>query len=100
MRRIYRRRRDLLAKALRTHLPRHRVFGIAAGLNLMLELPAGADEEVIAAAAAAHSVHVGGVQRYCVRPNTPAALILGYGMLRESAIAEGIRRLAAVLDRR
>jgi GntR family transcriptional regulator/MocR family aminotransferase len=100
MRRIYRRRRDLLAKALRTHLPRHRVFGIAAGLNLMLELPAGADEEVIAAAAAAHSVHVGGVQRYCVRPNTSPALILGYGMLRESAIAEGIRRLAAVLDSR
>jgi GntR family transcriptional regulator/MocR family aminotransferase len=51
MRLIYRRRRNLLARALRAHLPKRRVFGIAAGLNLMLELPAGSDEQAIVAAA-------------------------------------------------
>jgi GntR family transcriptional regulator / MocR family aminotransferase len=99
MRLIYRRRRDLLTKALRTHAPQRRVFGIAAGLNLMLELAPAADERAIAAAAAELSVHVGGVHRYCVRPGAPA-LILGYGMLRDSAIAEGIKRLASVIERR
>ena len=100
MRLIYRRRRDLLTRALRTHVPKRRVFGIAAGLNLMLELPPGADEQAIAAAAAELSVRVGGVHRYCVRADPPPALILGYGMLRDSAIADGVRRLASVVERR
>ncbi|HJS21387.1 MAG TPA: PLP-dependent aminotransferase family protein, partial [Steroidobacteraceae bacterium] len=100
MRLIYRRRRDLLTRALRTHVPKRRVFGIAAGLNLMLELPQGADEQAIAAAAAELSVRVGGVHRYCVRADPPPALILGYGMLRDSAIADGVRRLASVVERR
>jgi DNA-binding transcriptional MocR family regulator len=43
---------------------------------------------------------VGGVHGYCVRAATPAALILGYGMLRDSAIAEGVKRLATVIERR
>jgi GntR family transcriptional regulator/MocR family aminotransferase len=100
MRLIYRRRRDALTRALRTHLPKRRVFGIAAGLNLMLELPAGSDERAVSAAAAELSVNVGGVHAYSVRAQTPPALILGYGALRDSAIAEGIRRLAAVIERR
>ena len=100
MRLIYRRRRDALGRALRTHLPKRRVFGIAAGLNLMLELPAGSDESGISAAAAELSVNVGGVHAYCVRARTPPALILGYGALRDSAIAEGIRRLASVVEGR
>jgi GntR family transcriptional regulator/MocR family aminotransferase len=100
MRLIYRHRRDALVRALRTHLPKRRVFGIAAGLNLMLELPAGSDERVITASAAELSVNVGGVHAYCVRARTPPALVLGYGALRDSAIAEGIRRLASVIERR
>jgi GntR family transcriptional regulator/MocR family aminotransferase len=100
MRLIYRHRRHLLTKALRTHLPRRRVFGVAAGLSLMLELPAEADEEALAAAAAALSVNVGGVHRYRARSKTAPALILGYGALRDSAIAEGVRRLASVIETR
>ena len=100
MRLIYRHRRDALARALRTHLPKRRVFGIAAGLNLMLELPAGCDERAVTSSAAELSVNVGGVHAYCVRARTPPALVLGYGALRDSAIAEGIRRLASVIERR
>jgi DNA-binding transcriptional MocR family regulator len=40
------------------------------------------------------------VHRYRVRPAAPPALVLGYGMLRDSAIAEGIKRLASVIERR
>jgi GntR family transcriptional regulator/MocR family aminotransferase len=100
MRLIYRRRRDLLTRALRTHLPKRRVFGIAAGLNLMLELPPGTDEQAVAEAAAKLSVRVEGVHRYSIRPRPAPALILGYGMLRDSAIAEGVKRLATVIEGR
>jgi len=97
MRRMYRRRRNVLMAALRRHLPRLRVFGIAAGLHLMLELPAGADEREVSAAAAALSVGVNGTREYCARLKAPPALIVGYGSVRDSAIAEGIRRLATAI---
>ncbi|MGP4111873.1 MocR-like pyridoxine biosynthesis transcription factor PdxR [Streptomyces sp. 4N509B] len=50
----YRRRRDLLRAALGElagHVPGLRVTGIAAGLHLLVELPDGAEEPVVAAAA-------------------------------------------------
>ncbi len=100
MRRLYRRRRDVLVAALRRHLPQQRVFGIAAGLHLMLELPADADEQEVTAAAAALSVNVNGTRDYCARLKARPALIIGYGSVRDSAIPEGIRRLAAALGRR
>jgi DNA-binding transcriptional MocR family regulator len=43
---------------------------------------------------------VEGVHRYSVRPRPAPALILGYGMLRDSAIAEGVKRLATVIEGR
>lgn len=100
MRLIYRQRRDRLTAALRTHLPKRRVFGIAAGLHLMLELPPGADEQAIVDAADELSVAVDGIEAYRVRTKAPPALILGYGALRDSAIAEGIKRLASVIEQR
>ncbi|HZF26408.1 MAG TPA: PLP-dependent aminotransferase family protein [Steroidobacteraceae bacterium] len=100
MRRIYRGRRDTLVTALRNHLPKRRVFGIAAGLHLMLELPSGADESEVVAAARKLSVNVTGTQEYRGRTRLPPSLILGYGVLRDSAVAEGVRRLASVVERR
>lgn len=100
MRRIYRRRRDKLVAALRTHLPKRRVFGIAAGLHLMLELPPGADENAVVAAAQELSVSVIGTQEFRARAKLPPSLILGYGCLRDSAVQEGVRRLASVVEKR
>src|SRR5215831_8909535 len=44
MRKRYRLRRDALVAALMTELPACRLSGIAAGLHLLLSLPAGADD--------------------------------------------------------
>lgn len=52
-RRAYRRRRDAVLAALRRHLPQARVTGIAAGLHLLVELPATVDDRVVAERAAA-----------------------------------------------
>jgi GntR family transcriptional regulator / MocR family aminotransferase len=100
MRRIYRGRRDSLVKALRNHMPKRRVFGIAAGLHLMLELPPGADEDEVITEARKLSVNVTGTQEYRARAKLPPSLILGYGFLRDSAVAEGVRRLASVVEKR
>jgi GntR family transcriptional regulator/MocR family aminotransferase len=94
----YQRRRDALAAALRARLPRLRVHGVSAGLHLMLELEAGADEAAVIAAAAARLVGVYGVRAHRMRPRSgPPALVLGYGAMPEDAIAPGVALLAAAL---
>jgi GntR family transcriptional regulator/MocR family aminotransferase len=94
----YQRRRDALAAALRARLPRLRRHGVAAGLHLMLELEAGADEVAIIAAAARRSVGVYGVGVHRRRPGAgPPALVLGYGAVPEDDIAPGVELLAEAL---
>lgn len=100
MRRIYRQRHDALTAALQKHLPKRRVSGIAAGLHFMLELPPGAEESEVIAKARELSVNAYGTERYRGRARLPPALILGYGVLRDSAVAEGVRRLASVVEKR
>lgn len=94
----YRRRRDVLVAALRARLPHLPVFGIAAGLHLMLQLGADDDEQAVVASAAALSVGVLGVRSYAARAKVPPALILGYGSISDATIGEGIRRLASALE--
>jgi hypothetical protein len=53
---VYRARRDCLLAALGTHLPRIRPQGEAAGLHLLLRLPARQDPGVICTAAETHRI--------------------------------------------
>ena len=99
MRLHYRRRRDLLVMELRTRLPQLRVSGIAAGLHLMLELPADSDEQEIVAKAAELSVGVISIGSYRARSRPQPALVLGYGGIDDALIEEGVKRLASVLER-
>ena len=71
---VYRARRDCLLTALRTHLPAIDTSGEAAGLHLLLRLPAGLDPAA-----------------------APPAVLIGYGTLRESTLARGIEALSADL---
>ncbi len=95
---LYRRRRDALVAALRSHLPAARIHGVAAGLHLMVALGGRADEPAIVAEAARRSVGVYPVAVHRARPGAaPAALLLGYGAVPEADIDEGVRRLAAAV---
>jgi GntR family transcriptional regulator/MocR family aminotransferase len=101
MRQVYRRRRDLLTAALAEFLPNLPIGGVAAGLHLMLHLPAGTDERTVVAAAATRSIHVFGASRYRARPHEAApALVIGYGGVSEPLIREGVQQLAKVIQRR
>jgi GntR family transcriptional regulator / MocR family aminotransferase len=98
---IYRQRRDVLVSALREHCPGMGLQGVAAGLHLLLPLPARSDEEAIVAEAQRQSIRVYGARHYyAARDQPPApALLVGYGGLPAPRIPLAVKRLAAVLER-
>ena len=96
MRPIYRRRRDALLGALRRHLPRLDPVGASAGLHLLAWLPPDLDETAILAAAERAGIGLAGVTPRRVATG-PGGLVFGYGGIAETAIDEGIRRLAAAI---
>jgi GntR family transcriptional regulator/MocR family aminotransferase len=93
---VYRRRRDALVDALARHLPALRPHGAAAGLHLLVDLPADVDEAALVAAAGQRGVGLDGLAAHAARPRGPA-VILGYGRIAEPAIEPGVRALAAAL---
>jgi GntR family transcriptional regulator / MocR family aminotransferase len=92
MRPIYRARRQALLTALRHHLPDARPAGIAAGLHLLVWLPPDLNEQEVAKAAADLGVFVQPVGPYRLSSDSGAngGLVLGYSVLTEQSIAEGI----------
>jgi GntR family transcriptional regulator/MocR family aminotransferase len=91
-----RRRRDALLAALRTHLPQARVTGVAAGLHLLILLPEGTPDTVLAERAAGHGVLVHPLSWHRLRPGPPG-LVLGYAAHAPDRLAEAARRLGAAL---
>lgn len=97
MRPVYRRRRDALLDAVRTHLPDLEPAGIAAGQHVVAWLPPDLDETAVVAAAARHGVSIHGVSPYRITSSGPGGLIFGYAILSETAIAEGVTLLATAI---
>jgi GntR family transcriptional regulator/MocR family aminotransferase len=94
------RHRDRLLVALSSHLPEIRPSGEAAGLHLLLRLPAWLNPGSVSAAAAKHGIQLEEAAGHWADHHTaPPALLIGYGMLRESTLARGIEALAASLIR-
>ena len=97
-RRRYRVRRDALVQALAMHLPDARVTGVAAGLHAIVRLGEPVDGLALMRAAAEQSLGVYPLGFAYIEPRLlDDGLVLGYANLVEPAIAEGVRRLAAVL---
>ncbi len=90
---LYRRRRDALLQGL----PGLAAAGAAAGLHVLVGLPAGSDEADVAAAAAARGVAVEPLGPHDLGGARPPALILGYSRLPEPALAEAAKRLRAAI---
>lgn len=97
MRGVYRRRRDVLIAALARHFPEWRASGAAAGLHLVVDLPASFNEQEVARLASARSVRVYPMRGYCFKATPGPALVFGYGGLSEAHIERGIAQLAAAL---
>jgi GntR family transcriptional regulator / MocR family aminotransferase len=98
-RRVYRRRRDALIAALARWMPDATPSGVAAGLHVLVTLPALHDESEIVGRA-----HAAGVGVYPLSPfrtsgrfDEPPALVLGYGTLGPAELERGVRLLADAL---
>ncbi|SEG70976.1 transcriptional regulator, GntR family [Thermomonospora echinospora] len=90
-------RRTKILTGLREHLPGLlQPVPSAAGLHLCARLApdAAVDLEGVIAAAHASGVGVDSLADYCGEHPAQAGLMLGYGGIRPSEIAEGLRRLA------
>jgi GntR family transcriptional regulator / MocR family aminotransferase len=97
-RHVYRRRRDLLVRALAARFPGLPVTGAAAGMQFLLPLPDGADDVGLAAAAAASGVGVGALSPSHLARSDARGLLLGFGRLPEHKIAPAVDALWQVLD--
>jgi len=98
MRPVYRRRRDALLAALARHLPWLEPTGVSAGLHLVTWLPPHLDEAAVVGAARRAGVGLDAVGPYRIAHPGPGGLIFGYATVSERAIAEGIARLAGVVN--
>jgi GntR family transcriptional regulator / MocR family aminotransferase len=97
MQRRYAARRDRLVAALARELGSDvDIGGDAAGMHLIAWLPRLARErlDALVDACRARGIGVYSLERHAIRPLTRQALILGYGLVSDAAIDEGIRGLA------
>ena len=98
MRGVYEARRDAMIRAFREYLPDGVTLGpIAAGMHTTLLVPRSADR-ALADAALRNGVRVMPLSRYALRSRAHRGLLLGYAALDESSIADGVARLARVID--
>jgi len=99
-RRHYHARRNTLIDALGEQLPEVSVRGAAAGLHLIAWLPDGANENAIAGAAADRGVAVHTLHDDCsVTAPLGPALLLGYGLIPETAIPRAVEELGIAVGR-
>jgi GntR family transcriptional regulator / MocR family aminotransferase len=92
MRRLYKRRRDVLLDAIaRAFGDAARIRGDAAGMHLSVRLP---DPRRVRANAAKHGVHIAGSELYYVGKAPADEFLVSFSAIAERTIREGIRRLA------
>lgn len=100
MRLRYRRRRDVLVRALERNLPALEVAGVAAGLHVVAALPSGWREDVALTRAREHGIALSGLREHRFTRHGPAALLLGFARSNEAALRAGVRALASALEAR
>jgi GntR family transcriptional regulator/MocR family aminotransferase len=96
-RRAYRARRDAMLDALARNLPELRVTGVAAGVHLLLSVPASVDDQALTELAAEARVRVAPLSSFYVGAPRERGLVIGYGRLHETAIEPAVSALAAAV---
>ncbi|MBT2674168.1 aminotransferase class I/II-fold pyridoxal phosphate-dependent enzyme, partial [Streptomyces sp. ISL-14] len=98
-RKRYRDRRDALVQALARTVPGAPVSGIAAGLHLILRLPADVDTAAVVRAAGARSLRIADLTAYhATEDHADHGLVLGYGNLADGAVNEAVHHLRAAIE--
>ncbi|MFE2755176.1 PLP-dependent aminotransferase family protein [Actinosynnema sp. NPDC059335] len=95
-RQLYRARRDALLDELRLVLPEWEPIGVAAGLHVVVRLPAGTDDVALEERLARRGVNVPALARYARGPLFPG-LVIGYAALTPDRLREAVRELRAAV---
>ncbi|MBS0529004.1 MAG: PLP-dependent aminotransferase family protein [Proteobacteria bacterium] len=100
MRRIYSRRQQVLAEALRATIPGNHLQPSPGdtGLQLVAYLPRNTDDVAISLAAKQADLEVTPLSRMTLRRKIQPALLLGFGSFSDRQIWAGSKRLARVLS--
>ena len=99
VRRRFRARRDLLIDQLGRRLPDCEVSGVAAGLHLVVHLPAGVQASAMVRDAEQRGVHVVDLDTYRADGSGRPALVLGYGNVTDGQVPDAVTALADALAR-
>lgn len=94
----HRDRRDALVAALARHLPQGEVHGVAAGLHLLVTLPADVDDVALAERAREAGVVVHPLSWHR-QGKGPPGLVIGYAATPPDRLQEAVARLGRVLGR-
>jgi GntR family transcriptional regulator/MocR family aminotransferase len=102
MRLHYRRRRDLLVRSLRRHVPERSIAGTSAGLNLFLRTPSVKAERELLEAAEQRRIRINGLTSNGY-PHDPsdrsrAGLIIGYAASPEHAYPAAVGQLVKAIS--
>lgn len=97
-RNVYRRRHEAMTKAIMATglADRFKLSGIETGLHMLLEAEESFDEEAMTNLALEKGIRVYPLSKYCLETNRKG-WVLGFAKMDESAIEEGINRLAKIL---
>ncbi|MDD3894507.1 MAG: PLP-dependent aminotransferase family protein [Syntrophomonadaceae bacterium] len=96
MRIIYKRKRELLTKNIRTAGGDMQVSGADAGLHLLLKVNNGMSEKQLVTAALQQGIRVYGVSNYYLTPPKvpgPPTVLIGYAAIKEEEISDAVRLL-------
>jgi GntR family transcriptional regulator/MocR family aminotransferase len=101
MRRAYAAKREVLVRTLTERAPAVGLTGLAAGFHAVAALPAGVTEVTVVEQARARGVGLYGMSPHrSTGAADPAQLVLGFGNLTETAIRDGLLRVADLLQPR
>ncbi|MNJ37653.1 HTH-type transcriptional regulatory protein GabR [compost metagenome] len=97
-RNVYRRRHTAMTKAINaTGLSEYfTLSGVETGLHMLLEADKSFDEEAVTSLALEKGIRVYPLSRYCLESDRKG-WVLGFAKVDETAIEEGIYRLAGML---
>ncbi len=91
----HRRRRDAAVEAIGRHLPGCTIEGVAAGLHLVVGLPAHIDDTELATRARVEGIAVHPLSRHRFAPGPPG-LVIGYGPHPAPRLEQAIATLGAL----
>ncbi|MFI7678700.1 PLP-dependent aminotransferase family protein [Actinophytocola sp. NPDC049390] len=89
----YRRRRDALLTAVAEHVPAWQPIGVAAGLHVVLRLPAGTDDSLVSQRLDDAGIHAPALSGY-TRLGTYPGLVIGYAATSPDRLREAVKEIA------